>query len=447
MSVSIDYDKANARTQSPASVASAVAEGLSVVLPQHFGAVGDGVTDDTAALVAMRQYAAAHLPCVCYVPTGTYAYTDIGNWAMTGLTLMGAGSRQSKLKCTSSVDDHTALKFHAFESGSAQDPYIMQCNVRGLAVEGNAKTLTGILGYGLARCEWNDVRFLVGKASNGEAFRFNACHINEFSGLICSTDLDTMATRPYYGIIVDTGSRAGVNLGRSTNNFFRRPVMEGLGVGISLAQSDQGIFFGGTAESCSVYGMVVVSTSRNNGFHGVAFENASATADVVDSGESNQYFNCYSTKLVNIQGSRSLISGGLFQSITIDSGATKNRVQGVVIKYVSSGGAFTDNGTATEWKNIYDQQAAAFVYPLAARAAISVTASPFTYTNNLGQYVEIIIQSGTISQIRRLRDGVGFLAPTVVPGCHLLAPGDQIEVTYSSSAPSMSYLPHNGFQG
>ena len=416
-----------------------------VVSVKDFGAVGDGVTDDTAAFLAARAYVSANLPITLRIPKGVYRYTDIQNWAYSGLTIEGDSDGGSVLKCVSSAANHTALLMWAFQSGSPTDPFIQKCNLRNIRVEGNSNTLYGVRAIGLARCHWENVTFANGKPGIGTAFQFNACSINQFNQLMCSTDYDTMSSIPHYGIVIDTGTRAGVGLGASTNNVFINAMMEGVAEGVTLISADQNTFVGGTSESCSVRGINALAGARFNTFIGHALE-ANTTYDVLDAGFYNQYINCYSLGNFVFQGLGCQINGGIYQRIEVQGGATKNIIENITIKYVSGAGGFIDNGDATEWKNLYDQQAATYIYPLKPRVNIVVGASPFTYQNMSRQYQEVVFQSGTLTSVDRVRDGVSFSAPTITPNSIWLAPLESLIVTYSV-APAMSYLPHNGFQG
>ena len=193
---------------------------------------------------------------------------------------------------------------------------------------------------------------------------------------------------------------------------------------------------------------MVSEKSRYNLFAGVGFENLNASsADVSDNGISSRYINCYSSHKFLIQGRQCIVQGGYFERIQIDAAATKARVEDVTVNHWNTGaGGFVDNGTATQWSSIYDADATAYIYPHKPRANISVNASPFTWTNSVGSYVEVVLQAGAVSKIRILRGTDSWLNPTAIPGKHLLAPGDSIEVTYSV-APSMSYVPQSGFSG
>ena len=71
-----------------------------------YGAVGDGKTDDTAAIQAAFNYAEANGLGV-YIPPGTYNYSN--NLTATGIKVMGAGNT-SILAATNQADENLALE-------------------------------------------------------------------------------------------------------------------------------------------------------------------------------------------------------------------------------------------------------------------------------------------------------------------------------------------------
>lgn len=414
---------------------------------KRFGAKGDGVTNDNPALLKAVQWAIDNLPAKLYFPKGTYLYTNLGNLAKTGLTLEGESDRGVVLKCTSTTAAHSALLLDAFASGSGTDPFIQRCNLRNITLEGNALTAKIIDAQGLARCNWQNVVVRTAEPTTGIGVHLRGVQLSTFTNLICSTDLDAMATKPREGLRLEEGRRAGVSVGNSSNNLFLSTYQEGMPIGIRILGGDQNTFVGGSPESNTVYGLLVGVGCRYNTFIGTSFESSASTADIGDGGISTQFINIYSSKAILLQGRGAKVSGGFFERIEIQAGATKNCIENVTFNHWASGaGGFYDSGTATEWKNLYDEDAAKFVYPLKDRTGIAVGATPFQWTNTTGQYVEVILQTGVVTQIRILRGTDSWLNPTAIPGKHLLAPTDIIEVSYSA-APGMSYVPHNGFQG
>ncbi|WP_457390976.1 hypothetical protein [Roseateles sp. P5_E1] len=416
----------------------------SVTLKQ-FGAKGNNVADDTAAILKAKAWVAAHLPATIRITPGTYRYTDIGNWNYSGFSMIG--EEGAVLKCISTAMDNTALLIWAFESGSPTAPFVQGVTIKNLVIEGNANTIYGIRLYGVARSQIENVRVKNCKTSDGTAFLLNSCSINTFIDIACSTDRDVMTSIPLVGLSITNGYRAGIDMGQSTNNVFVNARMEGVPQGFSLLLADQNTFIGGTAESNTVRGVALSATARFNAFIGFGMENSGSVNNLLDAGYSNQLINCYSLNSLIFQGEGCKVSGGIHERIEIQAGAIKNCFENLATNYVGGGsGGFYDSGTATEWKNIKNKQTSSYIYPLKARTNIPVGSSPFTWANATGQYVEVIVQGGSVSQVRQSRSGDFWLKPASGPTVHLLPPGDALETTYSSS-PSISYVPHNGFQG
>lgn len=423
-----------------------------VLYAEMFGCKGDDSTDNTASITALIAYAATRLPCTIRFGRGTFRYTDLGNLAYTGLTIEGVSDEETVLKCTNSTASHKAIYIDAFQAGltgnDATAPFIMRCNLRNLTVQGNANTASIIYAQGLARCNWENVRVREADHTAGIGFNFFGFMLSRFSGLACSTNLDTMSNIPSEGLRLSAGTRNAVSVGNCSNNTFVGVQAEGLTIGWRIVGGDQNVFLGGTPEANSSYGLLVGSGCRYNTFIGCGFENTGVTnADVSDAGNYNAYLNCYSNVSVRLQGLGLRVEGGYFERIDVQGTAVACTVKSVhVNNWATGSGGFVDSGTGTNWKNVYDVDSSTFVYPYKSRTAITVGASPFTWLNTTGQYVEVAIQSGTVTQVQGKRSADTWLRSTAVPGTHLVAPNDSLVVSYSV-LPVMSYVPHNGFQG
>lgn len=428
-----------------ANVAGAVGRTLydkvKVVDVKDFGAVGNGVADDTASILAAIAYCFSNLPSTLYFPKGTYLYSSLGNLARTGFTMIGAGYKETVLKFTGTG---RALLFDAFASGSPTDPFVQRCNVSGFTVEGNTNTTACIYVQGLARCKWNDIFVREANNASGNGFEFRGFMLSTFYNIGCSTDLQAMTNIPRTGIYLDEGRRAGVSVGQASNNTFISPYFEGTPIGGNLFRADQNLFLGGAFESNTVYGLIINTASRYNTLIGTGFESASSTADISDAGISTKYLGIYSSKSFVLQGRQLRVEGGFFERIELQSDAKHCEIVGVTIKHWNTGsGGFFDSGFATRYRAIYDSLAGVFVYIKSARASITVGASPFTYTNTSGVPETVILQGGTVSAIS-VGDGSGDLWTVAFtpPVTHYLRPGDLIRITYSV-APGLSRIRHN----
>lgn len=410
--------------------------------------------DHTSAILAAKAHVITKLPCKLKFPKGLYRYTDIGNWAYNGLTIEGEEDRGVVFKCTSSTVGHKAFKADAFASGSPSSDFVQRCNVKNIIFEGNSNTDVIVEAQGLARSKWENVYAREANSTTGIAFKLRGVMLSIFDNVMCSQDLDAMTSPPSEGFRLEAGIRAGENIGNCSNNVFVGLYAEGSGLssgmkfGVRLAGADQNVFIGGSHESCYTYGLLVGTDSRYNTFIGTGFENLNSTADIADAGKSTKFINCYASQNVILQGRSAEISGGYFERILIDSGAIKNRIHDVLINgWATGAGGFYDNGTATEWKNIYDNDAGSFIYPLKDRVGLSLSASPCAWQNNTGQYVEVIINGGVVTAATMTRNGITWDLPAGSPNCWLVAPTDVITLTYTGSPTKFWYIPHNGFQG
>ena len=417
---------------------------------KDFGAVGDGVTDDTAALLAARAYVAVNAPVTLHIPKGTYNYTDIGNWAITGLTIQGEGPA-TVLNCVSAASGNTAFYVNPFADGNPTDPFLQDFHLCDLVIQGNANTIYGIRVIGMARSSWSNVWVSGANSSTGIAIQLDGGSSCVFTNVGCSTDrFPLMSPIPYIGLNLVEGFRAGVSIGSVTNNTFVNCMFEGVTKGVVAVSADQCLFLGGTSESCTSIGIDLKGSARFCTFINHAME-ANTNYDVLCDGIYNQFLNCYSLGKVLVTSNYNLITGGFYERIEIQTGV-KNVVENVRLNHVGGGaGGFFDTGDATEWKNLFDAQLNALIYPLKARVGVTMPVGPQTeheFINPTRQYIEVILQDSTYSEIKRVRDGTPFLAQKVTPCSIWLAPNESLLFSYGSGiTPSVSYLPHNGFQG
>ena len=413
-----------------------------------FGAVGDGVTDDAAAILLAKAHAIANLPCRLIFPKGTYKIdSSTGNWAYKGLTLEGVGSRGSILKFTYAGQAFLIDAFQpGFTANDATAPYVYRMNLQGLVFEGNSATTDIIFARGIAQSMWTDVLVREANATTGVGFNLQGMQLNTFIQVSCTVNQDTMTSVPNNGLRIGAGTRNGISVGNSTDNSFINCYAEGNAIGWWLTGSDMNIFLSGAPEGCTQYGCIISGTSKMNTFIGVGFENpAATTAGCADGGLSNKFINCYNSTLHDCQGKKGEINGGYYEKINVNGAALAafNHIHDCVINHWATGsGGFTDTGTGTQWARIYDDDTAAEIYPFKTRSSITVTASPFQYANTTGRVVEVVMQTGTITQVRKIRGADSWLQPTAIPGNHLLLPGDTLEVSYSV-APGMSLVQHN----
>lgn len=136
------------------TISSKLQETVSVT---DFGAIGDGVTDDTAAIQAAMDYAKV-TPSVgtLHIPASTYLITTLDYGAPTSsqrYNIKGDGKNKTKLLKT----DATAEAMLTISSSSATF-FIGEVKFSGFRMEGQVATTTAcILSYAMANCHFEDV--------------------------------------------------------------------------------------------------------------------------------------------------------------------------------------------------------------------------------------------------------------------------------------------------
>ena len=118
---------------------------------KDYGAVGDGVTDDTAAFQAAINDALGSASGTLWIPNGTYAVSSI-NIFPTGtksLILVGAGPLNSRLvKFGASVTP--ILNISGTAGGGGGNGVVSKCQFKNFSIIGTAKAFTGIYSDTLA---------------------------------------------------------------------------------------------------------------------------------------------------------------------------------------------------------------------------------------------------------------------------------------------------------
>lgn len=411
---------------------------------KEYGAKGDGVTDDTAAIQnAINDMVAGSS---LYFPKGTYVYSGLSNIAKSDITISGAGSNKTILKYTGTT---IALNLDAFASGSANDPFINNCNLKGFSIVG-ASMKTGISAQGIARSKWEDIRVNGSDGTDGTAgFLFKGCMLNNFSNLFCSY---VDGSVPYRGFMFQAGTRAGSSVGGCSNNLFTHIYAEGNSIGIQMATNggDQNVFNIGSPEKCKNYGLIIGGNCRYNTFIGIGFENLGViSADVDDNGTYSKFINCYSSEKFLLKGKGGEILGGFFERIEVTSTGENNEIKNVTVNnWSTTQGGYFDSGKGTIYKNVFDADSQTYVYKNKARYAVTVGVSPFEWTNNENVPVKVRVFGGTVTQILIFRGTDSWEEPkpqagnSTTQGIYILAPGDKIYIGHSA-APTMNVIPLN----
>ncbi len=209
---------------------------------KQFGAVGDGVADDTTAISsAIDEFNTV------YFPNGTYLFSGI-TINKHNVTLYGTGESRSVLLMTNAAAAAVTIGSTAFTSG---------INIHNLKIEGNASNLGGIsLGtttFAAARIRIQDV-FITGfqNAANGYGIRLNS---NQ------NTDIENLWIEEcHFGIYRANGGYSTSTRFSGKGSYFGRNCLHGIYVD---GQCDDLYIQDGLVEGCLGVGIAVTANAAS----------------------------------------------------------------------------------------------------------------------------------------------------------------------------------------
>jgi len=372
-------------------------------------------------------------------PSGNIAYSVSPNWGHSDVTSFGCGSNLTRFTYSGSGIawniDPSAFDV-SFRYGISHNRFLIDCG---------ASATHGIREENIAHSKYEDVVIINGAAA--------AIHWEQALTVL---NTYTNCGSPINRVLITSNpaeclrlSASPSKLQSSTANTFINWIAEGAtGAAIRLFDADVNTFVGGTAESNTGRGVLINTTCRNNTFNNLDMEN-NTVEDFNDAGQGTVWNNCLATSTVgSTVGSLSVLSkikGGYFETLLVDTGAIGAVLEDFNINVNGSGG-LTDLGIDTVKRNIYDKTAASILVNLKdARTNVTVGASPFLYTNSSTQLQQILVRSGTVSQVLWGRGGDTAIVGGGGEGANvndqfILSPGDTLTVSYSV-APTMNLIP------
>ena len=212
----------------------AVAKGDLVVNVKDYGAVGDAVTDDSAAIQAAINACTTAGGGRVFIPAGNYLLGSTLTLT-SGVTLQGQGQRVSNLRVTSlSVNAVTIL-------GASAGSTIVQCRISNLKITGPGKT-SGGTGVGIY-IKWASVDIEVDR-----------CWITSWGANgIYAEDSYSMS---FIRTLLDSNGANGFSGVTNINNitFDRTIAINNAGSGYKVVGGTTNLFLNSDAESNGAYG-------------------------------------------------------------------------------------------------------------------------------------------------------------------------------------------------
>jgi hypothetical protein len=268
------------------NVGNKLAQTVSVM---DFGAVGDGVTDDTAALQAARDHIAVTKQKLIF-PAGTYLYTTSPNWAINDSYVEADGAVFLRHTGTGNGIN--------FDAGLVVTIF----NVRFLGnfiLQSNAAAQNG---YYVRSCHHSRIEGRVdGCGTTYAGLRVDFSVLSEFNVVVSINQSGVWyaGAQPENGLYI---TRRGT-VDATTACTFINPIIEGVsGDGIVLDYASNNTFIGGTSEGNTGLGILATVNSVSNLIESVDFE-VNTAGDIEDYGTFNTYFKVNSTSTATISNS------------------------------------------------------------------------------------------------------------------------------------------------
>lgn len=403
---------------------------------KQFGLI-EGVFDaptqaiNNAALLASRNWVAAGSARNQLVFTaGTYGYSVHPNWAIQHAVIIASGEVRLRYFGTGNAV--------ILDLGPTANTFLFDVTAGPFIVEAPSTAQHGVY---VRSIHHSKLQFKVrGAGTNYAGVKIEFAVCTDFTGSSCYPNDDGnwyLGAKPKYGLWA-SARNAGEQVSYS---YFGNTIWEGLdqaaGAGILLDGALGNVFVGGTAERCN-HGLITTPGAVNNRFYGVDFEANQLARDILENGQGNEYHGVDSATLITV-GNTALFPkfyGGSHETVEIATGARWPLFNGLnVNRFGTPGGGFTNGEPTSMFRDCIDLQTQT-ITPL-IQGTITVTASPFSYTNLTGNSQTVSVGGGTGVALTFTRAGVDVALSQQI-GTFLLSPGDTLKTAYTA-APNMNF--------
>jgi hypothetical protein len=357
-------------------------------------------------------------------PAGIYQYSVSPNWAIQDAQIIAEG--EVRLRYTGT--GHAVILDGTV--GANSNVYNME--FKGFIIEAPSTSIDGINIHAVHHSKI-DVR-VMGCGNIAVHVYFAVC--TEFYVTVSGNEEGWYQNaKPFTGLYLEQKVSGQI----PSYCVFYNPIIEGTTEGATIKGSLGNIFIGGTMEGCADTGLSLNAESGLNKFFGMDFESNGGN-DITISGFQNEIHGCDSVKMVDFTATakNNSLFGGNYKSITLESGSANNILTGITYNrelYDGTDGTIIDSGTNNRLSNNRNAKLNRMENRPPSSTAITVTASPFTYTNTTGNDETVHILGGTISTYQYVHASYGDVISNV-PTFTRLCPGDSITIAYSV-APTM----------
>lgn len=308
-----------------------------------FGAVGDGVTDDTAALQLARIAALNGTPI--YFPKGTYL-TSQGLVFTSPVTIIG--DYETRIKLT--AYDLAVVTFDYtnggpfFDHGGVMENFILDGGV-------GTSCFDGLLLKAVISASFRNIRATNITRAGLHCAWAQLCNFENFT---CSGNIEAFGVTPTNGILADTAS--------SSANTFVNPCIEKVSAcGIKSENFINTTFINGTSEGNGTTGIefgVAAGTAVSIGNTVICMDlEVNPTSDIIiySGTGANTFIGLaagFQSGPVQIKSgtSNNTFVGGITGGFTIDSGALNTSISNTAL--LGATATISNNGTNTRWNGV-----------------------------------------------------------------------------------------------
>lgn len=323
-----------------------------VDIKKDFGAVGDGVTDDTQALLAAVE-ASRNNAIAIHIPKGNYLTSQPLNFLRPATII---GEKGARISLTSGPHDYVIQMDHRDVN---LDYWAYNSYMSNIIVDGNGYASDGFSLRGVISSCFDNLMATNIRRAGLHCWWTQLCVHNNF---VCSGNVETFTTTPAYGILIDAEAGA-VNFRGTSADLFINPTCEHVTEsGIEATFCSNTTFIGGTSEG-NKYGFSfghesdLGITAVTNTVIGCDIEVNSGGDVVLRKTATGNLFNGlqsgFESPSIQVNGARAnRFVGGSASGFDFYNGASGNHVEGTIL--FGQNATVIDNSKLNSWEALYN---------------------------------------------------------------------------------------------